>query len=385
MLAIKNGKLLTITNGTIDGGTILIEDGKIVKVGKDIEIPAGAQVIDATGNYVMPGVIDAHAHVGIWEESLGWEGNDVNEMTDPVTPHVRAIDAINPEDQGLKDAVAGGITAIWCAPGSANVIGGEGVTMRTYGATMDDMILKNFSGLKAAFGENPKRVYSGMKKMPSTRMGTAAVLRETLVKAQNYLKKIEKANGDPDKMPERDLRLEGVVRVLKREIPLRTHAHRADDIITALRIAREFDIEMTIEHCTEGHKIVDKLAEWNIQCVVGPSFGSRSKVELANKSFKTAGILAKAGVRVSIMTDHPVIPIQYLPMMAGLAVKEGMDEEDALRALTINPATISGVADRLGSLEVGKEADIAIFDGHPLEMRTHCLYTIMRGAVVHKL
>ena len=385
MLAIKNGKLLTITNGTIDGGTILIEDGKIVKVGKDIEIPAGAQVIDATGNYVMPGVIDAHAHVGIWEESLGWEGNDVNEMTDPVTPHVRAIDAINPEDQGLKDAVTGGITAIWCAPGSANVIGGEGVTMRTYGATMDEMILKNFSGLKAAFGENPKRVYSGMKKMPSTRMGTAAVLRETLVKAQNYLKKIEKANGDPDKMPERDLRLEGVVRVLKREIPLRTHAHRADDIITALRIAREFDIEMTIEHCTEGHKIVDKLAEWNIQCVVGPSFGSRSKVELANKSFKTAGILAKAGVRVSIMTDHPVIPIQYLPMMAGLAVKEGMDEEDALRALTINPATISGVADRLGSLEVGKEADIAIFDGHPLEMRTHCLYTIMRGEVVHKL
>lgn len=385
MLAIKNGKLLTITNGTIDGGTILIENGKIVQVGRDIEIPAGAQVIDATGNYVMPGVIDAHAHVAIWEESLGWEGNDVNEMTDPVTPHVRAIDAINPEDQGLKDAVAGGITAIWCAPGSANVIGGEGVTMRTYGPTMDDMILKNFSGLKAAFGENPKRVYSAMKKMPSTRMGTAAVLRETLVKAQNYLKKIEKANGDPDKMPERDLRLEGVARVLKREIPLRTHAHRADDIITALRIAREFDIEMTIEHCTEGHKIADKLAEWNIQCVVGPSFGSRSKVELANKSFKTAGILAKAGVRVSIMTDHPVIPIQYLPMMAGLAVKEGMDEEAALRALTINPATISGVADRLGSLEVGKEADIAIFDGHPLEMRTRCLYTIMRGEVVHKL
>lgn len=385
MLAIKNGKLLTITNGTLDAGTILIENGKITAIGKNVAIPAGTKTIDATGNYVMPGIMDAHAHVAIWEEGLGWEGNDVNEMTDPNTAHVRALDAINPEDQGLKDAIQGGITGIWCAPGSANVLGGEGVTMRTIGATMDDMILKAPSGLKAAFGENPKRVYSGMKKMPSTRMGTAAVLREALVKAQGYLKKIEKAGGDPDKLPERDLKLEAIARVLKHEIPLRTHCHRADDIMTALRIAREFGIEMTIEHCTEGHKVVDKLAEWNIQCVVGPSFGSRSKVELQDKGFKTAGILAKAGVRVSIMTDHPVIPIQYLPMMAGLAMKEGMEEDAALRALTINPATISGVADRLGSLEVGKEADIAVFDGHPLEMKTRCLYTIVRGEVVHKL
>jgi imidazolonepropionase-like amidohydrolase len=385
MLAIKNGKLLTITKGTIDGGTILIENGKIKAIGKDVAIPAGAQVIDATGNYVLPGIMDAHAHVAIWEEGLGWEGNDVNEMTDPNTAQVRAIDAINPDDQGLKDAVEGGVTGIWCAPGSANVIGGEGVTMRTYGRTMDEMILKSPSGLKAAFGENPKRVYSGQKKMPSTRMGTAAVLREALVKAQNYVRKIEKANGDPDKLPDRDLKLDSIARVIRKEIPLRTHCHRADDIMTALRIAHEFDINMTIEHTTEGHKIADKLAELGVLCAVGPSFGSRSKVELQEKGFKTAGILAKAGVKVSIITDHPVIPIQYLPMMAGLAVKEGMDETAAIEALTINPAIMAGVGDRLGSLEVGKEADIAIFDGHPLEMRTHCLYTIMRGEVVHKL
>ncbi|MGE5560504.1 MAG: amidohydrolase [Chloroflexota bacterium] len=385
MLAIKNGKLLTITNGTIDGGTILVDNGKITKVGKDVEIPAGAQVIDATGNYVMPGVMDAHAHVAIWEESIGWEGDDVNELTDPLTPQVRAIDGINPEDQGFKDAIQGGVTGIWCAPGSGNVIGGEGVTMRTYGATMDEMIIKNFSGLKAAFGENPKRVYSNQKKMPSTRMGTAAVMREALIKTLNYMKKIEKANGDPEKMPDRDFRLEGIARVLKREIPMRTHAHRADDILTALRIAREFDFDMTIEHCTEGHKIVDKLAEWNIMCAVGPSFGHRAKVELKDKSWATPGILANAGVRVSLITDHPIIPIQYLPLMAGFAVKYGMKEEDAFKALTINPATMAGVGDRFGSLEVGKEADIAIFDGHPFEIKTHCLYTIVKGEVVHKL
>ncbi len=384
MLAIKGAKVYTVTGGIIDKGTVLIDRGRIVKVGTRVPIPEKSEVIDGTGKVLTPGLIDAHAHVAIWEEGFGWEGNDVNEMTDPVTAQVRAIDAINPEDQGLKDAVEGGVTTIWSAPGSGNVIGGEGVTMHTYGKTMDAMALRSPWGLKAAFGENPKRVYSQQKKMPSTRMGTAAVLREALTKAQNYMRKLEKAKDDPDKAPDRDLKMEAIVRVLRREYPLRTHAHRADDILTALRIAEEFGLLMTIEHCTEGHKIADELAKRGIACIVGPTLSHRSKVETRDRSLKTPGILARAGVKVALMTDHPVIPVQYLTIAAGMAIREGMDEDDALKAVIINAADICGVGDRLGSIEEKKDADLVLWTGHPFELRSTVAATIVGGKVVYR-
>ncbi|MCL4426189.1 MAG: amidohydrolase, partial [Firmicutes bacterium] len=257
MLAITNGKIYTITQGILERGTILVEGGKITALGHAVPTPAGATVIDAAGNYVFPGFIEAHGHAGVMEDGFGWEGRDGNELTDPVTAHVRAIDAINPEEQGLRDAVEGGITTLWSTPGSGNVIGGDGVTIKAHGRgrTVDEMVIKYPSGLKAAMGENPKRVYGNQKKMPSTRMGVAGIMREALTKGQNYLQKLNKAAADPDKPFERDLRMESIARVLKREIPLRVHAHRADDIMTAIRIAEEFDIEITIEHCTEGHKV----------------------------------------------------------------------------------------------------------------------------------
>ncbi len=384
MLAIRGGKVLTVTQGTVDEGTVLIEDGKIKAVGRDLEVPADAEVIDAGGKYVLPGFIDAHAHVAIWEEGHGWEGNDVNELTDPVTPHLRAVDAINPADEGLRDALSAGVTAIWSAPGSGNVIGGQGVVVRTAGRTVEEMVVKEPAGVKAAFGENPKRVYTERKKMPTTRMGIAAVMRTALVKAQNYMAKLERAGDDPEKRPERDLAMEALVKVLRREMPLRTHAHRADDILTALRIADEFGIDMTIEHCTEGHKIADILAEKGVKVVVGPTITARVKVELKDRTLKTPAVLARAGVQVSLMTDHPVIPIQYLPLIAGLAVREGMPEEEALRAITINAADICGVADRLGSLEAGKDADLVIYDGHPFETRSRALMTFVRGRLVYE-
>ncbi len=384
MLAIKNGKLYTITHGVIDGGTILVDGNKIVAVGKDVEIPSGADVIDATGKIVTPGIIDAHAHVGIWEEGLGWEGIDVNETTNPVTASVRALDGVTPGEPGLRDAYRNGITAFWSGPGSANVIGGEGVAMRTYGDVMDDMILLSPSGIKAATGENPKGAYGNRGQMPKTRMGVAAIMRETLVKAQNYLNKIEKANGDLDKMPPKDLGMDNMVKVLKGELPLRTHCHRADDMMTVIRIAKEFNIKVTIEHATEGHKIAHQLAEANVPIIVGPSLTARSKVEVRDRSLATPAICAAAGVKVAIMTDHPIIPVSYLPICAGLAVKNGMDEDEALRAITLTPAEIIGVGERLGSLEVGKEADIVVWDDHPFEYTAHTEYTIINGQVVYQ-
>lgn len=384
MLAIKNGTIYTIENGVVEGGTVLIDGNKIVAVGQNVQIPAGAEVIDATGKYVTPGIIDAHAHVSIWEEGLGWEGIDVNETTNPVTASVRAIDGINPEDIGLRDAYRNGVTTIWSAPGSANVIGGEGVTMRTYGKTMDEMIMLSPSGIKAATGENPKGAYGGRNLMPKTRMGIAAILRETLVKAQNYQLKIEKAKGDLDKLPARDLGLENMVKVLTRELPLRTHCHRADDMMTVIRVAKEFNIRVTIEHATEGHKIAHELASNDVAIIVGPSLTARSKVEVRDRTLATPGICAEAGVKVALMTDHPIIPVGYLPICAGLAVKNGMDEDEAMRAITLTPAEICGVGARVGSLVVGKEADVVVWDGHPFEYATHVEYTVINGSIVYQ-
>ncbi len=383
MIAIVNGMINTVTKGIIEKGTILIENDKIVAVGEAVEIPEGTEVIDAEGRFVFPGFLDAHTHLGIYEEGLQFEGNDTNELTDPVTAQLRALDAINPEDVGFKDAIQGGVTTVWTAPGSGNVLGGEGVGIKVYGKTVEQMVIKNPAGLKGAFGENPKRVYSGKSKMPSTRMGTAAIMRESFVKGLNYLKKVEKGKEDPEKMPERDLKLETIAKVLNKEMPLRAHAHRADDIMTAIRIAEEFDIDIAIEHCTEGHKIVDELVKRSIPAVVGPSVTTRAKVELKDRSMATPGILAKAGVKVAICTDHPVYPIHYINVAAGLAIKEGMTEEDALKALTINPAEIIGVAERVGSIEAGKDADIVIWDGSPFEVRSNVCTTIINGKVVY--
>ncbi|MDA8442215.1 MAG: amidohydrolase [Peptococcaceae bacterium] len=378
MLAITNGKIFTPEPVE---GVVLIEQGKITAVGK-LEVPPDAEVIDAQGMWVLPGFIDAHTHLGICEETYRIEGDDTNEMTEPVTPHLRALDAVNPEDEGLQDAVAGGITTVFAAPGSGNVVGGTGLVMKTYGKIVDKMVLREPAGLKIAFGENPKRVYGEDKKMPMTRMGTAGLMRESLVKAQNYQESIERGKTDPAELPERDLRLEVLLQVLRREIPLRAHAHRADDIMTAVRIAREFDVDLVIEHCTEGHKIAAELAEAGIPAVVGPSLSNRAKIELKDITYKTPGILAKAGVKVALMTDHPVIPIQYLPISAGLAIREGMSQADALKALTINPAEILGVADRVGSLAPGKDADVVVWSGNPFELASKPKLVLIDGKIV---
>jgi imidazolonepropionase-like amidohydrolase len=366
MILIRNGKILTMNDRIYEMGDILIKGKKILDIGENLEVPKDAEVIDAKGMWVMPGIVDAHCHIGMWEDGIGFEGSDGNEATDPVTPELRAIDGINPEDHCFREARENGITTVVTGPGSANVIGGQFTALKTYGRRVDDMVIKEPLALKVAFGENPKWVYDGQKKAPSTRMATAAILRENLIKAQNYKRKLEQGEKDPDKMPDRDLKMEILVKVLNREIPLKAHAHRADDILTALRIAREFNVDITLDHCTEGHRISDFLLEEEAKVIVGPLFSERSKVELKNMTFKAPGILSKAGVKVAMMTDHPVIPIQYLPVCAAIAVKEGMEEMEALKSITINAAEITGIADRVGSLEPGKDADIVIFDGHPL-------------------
>ncbi|MFW5789919.1 MAG: amidohydrolase [Halanaerobiaceae bacterium] len=369
MLAIKAGKIETMTEaGTLKDGIILIEDGKIKRIGEDIEIPEEAEVYDFGEKTILPGLIDAHTHLGIGEEGIGWEGKDYNEMTSPVTPELRAIDAINPADLGLEDARKSGITSVMVAPGSANVIGGECLAMKTNGKYIDDMIIKNPVGIKAAFGENPKRVYGEQKKSPSTRMAVAAEMRKAFMETEDYIKNKAKKENDDDDSFKRDIQLESLARVIKGEMPLKTHAHRADDIMTALRIADEFSIDLTIEHCTEGHKIAERLAEAGVPAIVGPSLTTRSKVEVKDRDFKTAAVLAEAGVKVALMSDHPVIPVDNLMVYAALAVKAGLAREEAYKSVTINPAEILGIDDQVGSLDAGKDADLVVYSGDPLDI-----------------
>lgn len=384
MILIKNGFIKTMAGEDIENGQILIEDGKIKAVGKDIEVPIDVEIIDAKGCLVTPGLVEGHCHIGMWEEGIGFEGEDGNEDVEPITPHLRAIDGINPMDQSFKDAIGGGVTTTVTGPGSANVIGGQFLAMKTYGNRVDKMIIKDPVAIKIAFGENPKRVYSEQHKSPVTRMAVAAMLRETLYEAKQYMIEIEESKDDPDKRPDYDLKMEALLPVMKKEIPLKAHAHRADDIFTALRIAKEFDVNITLDHCTEGHLIVDELAAEGKPCLVGPTLGSRSKVELKYKSFETPKILVDAGIKIAIITDSNVIPIEYLSMCAGLAVKGGLSEEDAWKAITINPAEIIGIDDRVGSIEVGKDADIAIFRGNPLiDLNYETEMTIIDGKVVY--
>ena len=381
MLLIKNGYVKPMAGADIPNGCVLIDDnGKIAAVGADIEIPEGCDVIDAQGRLVTPGCVDAHCHIGLDNEATGWEGRDYNEIVDPITPQMRAIDSIYPQDEAFANALKGGVTTACTGPGSANVVGGTFVAMKLAGNRIDNMIVKFPLAMKCAFGENPKRCYGqGSKKAPMTRMGTAALLRELLFKAKRYSE--EKDEG---KNPAFDMKLEAMIPVIKGEIPLKAHAHRADDILTSIRIAKEFSVGLTLDHCTDGAVIADELAKEGLPAFVGPSLGNKSKIELNNKSFTTPGILHKAGVPISIITDSPVIPLENLPMCAGLAANAGLDMEEAWRAITINPARHTGIADRVGSLEVGKDADIAIFDGNPMEVFTKTLYTIIDGEVVYE-
>lgn len=382
MLLIKNGHIKPMVGLELENGCVLIDDnGKIAAVSDSIEAPAGATVIDAQGRLVTPGCVDAHCHIGLDNEAMGWEGHDYNEITDPVTPHMRAIDSINPQDEAFGLALRGGVTSACTGPGSANVVGGTFVAMKLSGIRVDKMIIKNPLAMKCAFGENPKRCYGqGAKKSPMTRMGTAAVLRELLFKAKRYLE--DKEGG---KNPAFDMKLEAMIPVMKGEIPLKAHAHRADDILTAIRIAKEFGLNMTLDHCTDGALIAGELAEEGRSAFVGPSLGSKTKIELRNKSFTTPKALHEAGVPISIITDAPVIPLQYLPMCAGLAINSGLDYEEGWRAITINPAVQTGIGDRVGSLEVGKDGDVVIWTADPMvTLGAEAYTTIVDGKVVYQ-
>ena len=366
MLHIINAALKPVTSPDIPCGEMLIDQGRIVAIGEKVNAPEGCEVYDAKGLLVTPGFIDAHTHIGLHEESIRWEGADYNEMSAPITPEMRAIDAINPRDEAFRNALAGGVTTAVTGPGSANVIGGTFTAIKLHGDNVDDMILREAVAMKIAMVENPKGCYGQQgKKTPVTRMAIAALLRGTLAKAKKYAADIALADAENKPRPF-DFQMEAMLPVINREIPLKAHAHRADDILTVLRVCKEYDVDVTLDHVTEGHLIVDKLVEAGKPVLVGPSFGSKTKFELKEKSFQTPGILSNAGLDVCIITDAPVIPLNYLPLCAGLAMREGMAEEAAWKAITINPAKVAGIEARVGSLEVGKDADFTIWQGNPL-------------------
>ena len=379
MICIKNGTLHTAVSKDTFIADILIDGGKIVKIGKDLSAE-GAEVIDATGLQVYPGFVEAHCHIGLDGYGIGYEGHDYNEMNDPVTPQVQAIDGINPFDPCMKMAAKAGVTCFATGPGSSNALGGTFAAIKPVGTRVDNMIVKFPIAMKCAFGENPKRCYQ--KQGISSRMTNAAKIREALNKAKVYKAKIEAAGDDASKLPAYDQKSEALIPVLNHEIPLKAHAHQANDIFTAIRIAKEFGVGLTLEHVTEGHMIVDELAKENLPLAVGPTFGHASKFELQNKTWATPGVLAKAGCHVSIITDAPVTPLHYLPLCAGLAIKAGMDEYDALRAVTINPAEHIDVADRVGSLEEGKDADVVIVDGCPFDVTGVIKHVLINGEEV---
>ena len=375
VLAIINAQIVPVTAPPFTG-TLLVADGRIAELGPDVRVPEGAEVLDAGGKWLLPGLVDAHTHLGVHEEGEGWAGNDTNEMTDPVMAGVRAIDGVNPEDVGFDDALAGGVTAVNINPGSGNPIGGLAVALHTHGRYVEEMVLRSPSGLKSALGENPKRVYSDKKQTPSTRLGTALVIRKAFMDAQNYMGKDDDDARDPQ--------LEALAMVLRREIPWRQHAHRADDIGTALRLADEFGYDLVLDHGTEAHLLADVLAERGVPVLIGPLFTTRSKVELRRRSLENPGKLADAGVEISIITDHPVVPINFLIYQAALAMKEGLDRDTALRSVTINPARVLGLGDRIGSLEPGKDADVVLWSGDPLDVMQRALTVWIGGREVYR-
>ena len=382
MILIQNGYIKPMVGADMENGCLLIgDDGKILAVGKALEAPAGAQIIDAGGRLVTPGCVEAHCHIGLDNEGMGWEGHDYNEIVDPITPQMRAIDSIYPQDEAFENAIRGGVTSACTGPGSANVVGGTFAAIKLTGKRVDKMLIKEAVAMKCAFGENPKRCYGqNGKKSPMTRMGTAALLRELLFKTRRYLQ--DKEEG---KNPGFDMKLEAMIPVIKGELPLKAHAHRADDILTAIRIAKEFGVKLTLDHCTDGAVIADELAEEGYAAFVGPTLGNKSKIELRSKSFTTPAALHDAGVKVSIITDAPVIPLQNLPLCAGLAADAGLPYEEAWKAITINPAVSTGIGDRVGSLEPGKDADIVIWTADPITTVAAAAWmTIVDGKVVYQ-
>lgn len=383
---IIGGLIKTMAGEDIEDGCIHIRNGKIAEIGKRDEVkihPAPCeQVLEVKDGLIMPGIIEAHCHMGITEEKKGTEGDDCNETVNPITPYLRALDAVNTMDAAFDDAVRAGITSAMIGPGSSNVVGGQFAFLKTRGRRVDDLVVKAPAAMKVAFGENPKVNYSGQGKSPSTRMAIAAMLRQELSKAAAYWEKKKKASENGEAFEE-DFTLECWLPVLRGEIPLKAHVHRVDDIFTAVRIAKEFHLKMTLDHCSEGHLIAEELAGEGFPAIVGPDLASRNKIEVQNMAFKTVGVLNRAGVMTAITTDHPVSLIQSLPLCAGLAVKSGLALEEGYKAITIHPAIICGVADRVGSLETGKDADIAIFTGNPMEVFTKTLYTIIDGRVVY--
>ncbi len=391
MLLIYNGRIITMTDIDYENGYILIDNGKIIAIGQDKKevenmLHNNAMQIDAQGGYVLPGLIDAHCHIGMWEDAVGFEGDDGNESTDPVMPHLRAIDAIYHADRAFVEAYENGVTTVVTGPGSANVIGGQFAALKTYGRYVDEMIIKQPVAMKVAFGENPKTIYNEKHQAPMTRMATAAILRESLFEAKEYKERLKSFINNPDEYekPDFDFKKDALVQVLNKEIPLKAHVHRADDIMTAVRIAKEFNVNITLDHCTEGYLIKEVLAETGLSVIVGPLITDRSKIELKNQNLKTPGILSKLGIKVAIMTDHPCVPEQYLCLCAAIAAREGMDEKEAMKAITINAAEIIGINDRVGSIEIGKDADIVIYDGHPFELKTQVQKTIINGNIIYE-
>jgi imidazolonepropionase-like amidohydrolase len=388
VIAIVGGKVATITNGTIEGGTVLIDRGKIAAVGRDIPVPEGAKVVDAKGKWVMPGLVDAHSHISLWGDPQLWANEDINDCTSPVTAQLRGRDALNPQDPAIPVVVGAGVTAVYTGPGSGNIIGGTGMVVKLRGRTAEEMIIPGSEGMKMALGENPKRVYGeGKKQFPSTRMGNAAAMREALIEAQTYAEKIARAEaeakekGEPVKLPERNLKLEALGRVLRREMKARIHAHRADDIMTAIRISEEFGLDYVIEHCTEGYLIADLLAAKGACATVGPLLMEHHKHELWKVSQANPGLLAKAGVKVAIQADA-ALGTKWLPVHVGIAMRYGMEEQHAFESVTIAAAEVLGVADRIGSLEPGKDADVAIFSGFPFCNLSRCEQVYIDGALV---
>jgi imidazolonepropionase-like amidohydrolase len=388
-IAITGGRVVPIEGDPIDGGTVIVTGGTISAVlGPGPAVPPGATVVDAAGKWVLPGFIDAHTHLGAYEDGMGWAGTDTNELTGPNQAQVRVVDAINPADIGFRDAISGGVLAVNVNPGSGNPIGGQTAAIRCWGRTVEDMVLRAPSGLKSALGENPKRNYGNRNETPATRLGTASVIRSALVAAADYLAEQDQSRDSPaersDAPRKRDLKLEALGLALRREIPWRQHAHRADDIATALRIAAEFGYDLVLDHGTEAHLIADVVAAAGVPVVIGPLLTARSKVELRNRSIASPGLLASAGVTIAITTDHPVVPIHFLVHSATFAVREGLPAVAALRAITINPARIMGVDDRLGSLEPGKDADLVIWSGDPLDVMSRAERAYVAGVEVYR-
>jgi len=385
MKKIKNAVIFTMTDEPIENG-VVIYDEKIRYIGKDTKEFEITEEIDAGGLFLFPGLIDAHCHVGMFEDSLGFEGDDGNEESDPITPQMRAIDGINPFDRSFDDAVKAGVTTIVTGPGSANPISGEFAAVKTHGICIDDMVIKAPVAMKFSLGENPKSVYNAKNQTPVTRMGTMALIRETLFKAKEYMEAWEEYKKDPDDMekPDFDIKLEALIPVLKKEIPVKIHAHRADDICSALRLKREFDLDVTIEHCTDGEKVAEIIKRENVPVMLGPTLCDRSKPELKNLSFSTYRKLSEMGVDVAIITDHPEITIENLPLCAALAAANGMSYDYALKGITVNAAKNCRIDERVGSIEVGKDADFAIFDKLPCEFGVKTVKTIINGEVVYE-